>query len=111
MGGHEVTAVDEAALNGLRPAPLHTQILSDVVASVAVGLRVTGLAQPPLLRGLRAVMTHEPTLMAQESLRQQALQVTIRVTGCALPGSPSVAFPAWRYEALLECLFDARLMG
>jgi hypothetical protein len=85
---HEVAAVHEAALNGLGAAPLYAQILADVVTAVAISLGVTGLAQALLLHRFGAVMAHEPAFVAQEGLRHEALEVTVFVTGRALPGPP-----------------------
>jgi hypothetical protein len=88
MRRHEVAAVHEAALNRLGAAPLHAQILASVVTAVAIGLGVTSLAQALLLHGFGAVMAHESGFMAQEGLWHEALEVTIGMTGRALPRLP-----------------------
>jgi hypothetical protein len=85
---HEVSAVLEVLGHGLWPTPLHAQILRRVVATVAVGLRVTGLAQALLLYGLCSVVLHEIAFMAQKGLRQSTLYIGERVTRRALAEVP-----------------------
>ena len=88
MSSHEITAVLEVRCHRLWPATLHAQILRRVVATVAVGLRVTRLAQALLLHGLGSVVLHEVAFVAQEGQGHDALHVGERMTRGALAQVP-----------------------
>lgn len=85
---HEVAAMDETTFDLLRHSRLHRQSLRNVVAVVALRLRVAGLAELLFLARELAVLVGEVLIVLQKRLRQRAFEIGLNVTRRAQPLLP-----------------------
>jgi hypothetical protein len=88
MARQKISRMHERARNALGPAPLEYQVLRDVVAIIALRLRVARSAQRPVGHRQLPVAAHELPLVPQEGLRHGAPQILARMTRRAFAAVP-----------------------
>jgi hypothetical protein len=106
VANDEIAAVNLARLDPLRPACLDRQLLSEVVAGLAVRLGVTALAERPLLRDLAAMVAQKGGVVTQKAQRQSARKVA-----CCMARAAFRALPLLGVLMALKALAHARQRG
>ena len=114
---HEVSAMHEVSLDACGTPSLDREMLGNVVAVVALRLRVACLTQALFVRCKLTVPAHEATLVAQERLRQDAIEIAGLVARPTLAAIPLLLVLvagealAHRWHAGGSHLNDARMAG